>query len=74
MENWRPRTFRELFIPGYSGRLDWWVAMFAIFFGATSIVGLGIVCYQAAVGQKQLAAALAEGLMLQKEGLNVTMG
>jgi hypothetical protein len=48
--------------------------MFAIFFGATSIVGLGIVCYQAAVGQKQLAAALAEGLMLQKEGLNVTMG
>jgi len=22
MEHWRPRTFRELFIPGYSGRLD----------------------------------------------------
>jgi len=23
MEEWKPRTFRELFISGYSGRLEW---------------------------------------------------
>ena len=32
MENWRPRMFRELFVPeGYSDRSNWWVSMFAIF-------------------------------------------
>jgi hypothetical protein len=58
MEAWRPRSFRELFIPGYSGRFDWWIAMFGAFFGIVTILGLGLSGYQAYVGQRQLAVAL----------------
>lgn len=54
MEEWRPRTFRELFIPGYSKRLDWWVAMFGVFIGIIAILSLGISCYQAVLAQKQV--------------------
>lgn len=58
MEGWKPRSFRELFIPGYAARMDWWVAMFAIFFGIISVLGLGLSGYQAFVGQRQLSIAL----------------
>lgn len=58
MEMWRPRRFREVFIPAYSGRMDWWVAMFAIFFGVISILSLGFTVYQSVLSQKQLKAAL----------------
>jgi len=58
MENWRPRTFREIFICGYAARRDWWFAMFAIFFGFVTILGLGLSAYQAYLAQMQVALAL----------------
>lgn len=60
IENWRPRTVRELFIPGYSARLEWWVAMFALFFGIISILGLVVCGYQAYLSKRQLAVALKQ--------------
>lgn len=65
METWRPRTFREMFIPGYATRMDWWVAMFAIAFGVVSVLGLGIGVYQLYLGQRQLSVAL-EALVCQR--------
>lgn len=58
MENWSPRTFRELFIPSYTNRNNWWVAMFGLFFGVMSVMSMGLSTYQAVVGQRQLAVAL----------------
>jgi hypothetical protein len=58
MENWRARTFCEVFIPGYSDRRDWWVAMFAIFFGFITVLGLGLTAYQTYLAQRQVALAL----------------
>lgn len=58
MENWTPRTFGDLFIPAYNARMDWWVSMFAIFFGIMSIVGLAFGAVQTYLAQRQLAVAL----------------
>jgi len=54
MENWKPKTFRELFIPGYIDRTSWWIAMFGIFFGFMSVLGLVLNGYQIYVGQRAL--------------------
>jgi hypothetical protein len=59
MEDWRPHTFCEIFIPGYADRRDWWVAMFAIFFGFITVLGLGLTAYQAYLAQRQVVLALA---------------
>jgi hypothetical protein len=58
MEQWRPRSYRELFIPSYTSRLDWAVAMAALFFGVVSLLGLFFTVWQAVVGQRQLTLAL----------------
>lgn len=58
MDEWKPRTFQELFISGYSGRLEWWVAMFAGFVGIISLLSLAVSCYQAFLGQRQLTVTL----------------
>jgi hypothetical protein len=58
MEQWRPRSYRELFIPSYTSRLDWAVAMAALFFGIVSLLGLFFTVWQAVVGQRQLTLAL----------------
>ena len=52
MENWKPKTFRELFIPGYVDRTSWWIAMFGIFFGFMSVLGLVLNGYQIYLGQR----------------------
>jgi len=72
MEQWHPRTFRELFIPGYSGRLDWWVAMFGAFIGIIAILSLGISCYQSVLGQKQVNLAV-QSLNLQNGGIAMSV-
>jgi hypothetical protein len=58
MENWKPRTFREVFIPAYVDRTNWYVSMFAIFFGIMSVLGLALNTYQMYLGQRQLTVAL----------------
>jgi hypothetical protein len=58
MEQWRPRSYRELFIPSYTSRLDWAVAMAALFFGIVSLLGLFFTVWQAVVGQRQSTLAL----------------
>lgn len=40
MESWKPRSFGQLFIPGYAGRFEWWIAMFGVFFGVVSLLSL----------------------------------
>ena len=67
MENWRPRAFRELFIPSYTDRTTWWVAMFGIFFGVMSVFSVALSAYQAVVGQRQLSIAL-QALAAQLNG------
>lgn len=57
MEEWKPRTLRDFFISGYSRRLDWWVAMFALIVGAISFLSLAVSFYQAVLGRKQLSLA-----------------
>jgi hypothetical protein len=58
MENWKPKTFRELFIPGYIDRTTGWIAMFGIFFGFVSVFGLVLNGYQIYLGQRQMEIAL----------------
>lgn len=58
MENWKPRTFPELFIPGYVDRTNWWVAMFGIFFGVITVLDLVLNAYQVYLAQRQVAIAL----------------
>jgi len=58
MENWKPKTFRELFISGYIDRTTWWIAMFGIFFGFVSLFGLILNGYQIYLGQRQMEIAL----------------
>ena len=51
MDDWRPRSYEPcatyVSIAGYADRRDWWVAMFALFFGFITVVGLGLTAYQA---------------------------
>jgi hypothetical protein len=58
MENWKPHTFREVFIPAYVDRTNWYVSIFAIVFGIMSVLGLALNAYQIYLGQRQLAVAL----------------
>jgi hypothetical protein len=58
MEDWKPHTFRELFVNGYKGRFEWWVAMFGVFVGVISILVLGMGIWAAVVAQKQYNLAL----------------
>jgi hypothetical protein len=60
MEDWKPRTFRELFIYGYKGRFEWWVAMFGIFVGVVSLLILTMGIWAAVAAQKQYNLALKE--------------
>jgi hypothetical protein len=53
MEEWRPRTFGQLFTPGYKKKMEWWVAMFGIFFGVISILIFAVGLWTAIVAQKQ---------------------
>ena len=42
MESWKPRTFGQLFIPGYAGRFEWWIAnVWIIFWSFDSFVDDG---------------------------------
>src|SRR5271170_1420715 len=54
MENWKPETFHELFIQAYTDRTNWWVAMFRIFVGLMSVLGLALNAYQIFLGQRVL--------------------
>jgi hypothetical protein len=54
MENWKPKTFGELFIPGYMDRTSWWIAMFGIFFGFMSVLLVVLSGYQIYLGQRAL--------------------
>jgi hypothetical protein len=60
MEDWKPRTFRELFIYGYKGRFEWWVAMFGVFVGVVSILVLAMGIWATVAAQKQYDLALKE--------------
>jgi hypothetical protein len=63
MEDWKPRTFRELFIVGYKGRFEWWVAIFGIFVGFISILILAMGIWAAVAAQKQYNLALKEAAL-----------
>jgi hypothetical protein len=63
MEDWKPRTFRELFIVGYKGRFEWWVAIFGIFVGFVSILILAMGIWAAVAAQKQYNLALKEAAL-----------
>jgi len=61
MLGWKPRSLSELVIPGYSDRLSWYTATFAIVFGVlgllsvvTSIVQMGLAIVALKVAQEQL--------------------
>jgi len=67
MLGWKPRSFSELFIPGYSDRLGWYTAIFAIVFGVlgllsvvTSIVQMGLAIVALQVSQEQLRLQIAQ--------------
>jgi len=67
MMGWKPRTFSELFIPGYADRLGWYTAIFAIVFGVlgllsvvTSIVQMGLAIVALQVSQEQLRLQIAQ--------------
>ena len=67
MLGWKPRSFSELFIPGYSDRLGWYTAIFAIVFGVlgllsvvTSIVQMGLALVALQVSQEQLRLQIAQ--------------
>ena len=40
MKAWKPRTFQELFIPGYYDRLTWFTAIFGLVFGIIGTLSL----------------------------------
>jgi hypothetical protein len=67
MLGWKPKSFSELFIPGYSDRLGWYTAIFAIVFGVlgllsvvTSIVQMGLAIVALQVSQEQLRLQIAQ--------------
>jgi hypothetical protein len=67
MMSWKPRSLSELFIPGYSDRLAWYTAIFAIVFGVlglvsviTSIVQMGLAIVALRVSQEQLRLQIAQ--------------
>jgi hypothetical protein len=40
MQQWKPRKFSELFIPGYFDRLSWFTAVFGLVFGVIGALSL----------------------------------
>jgi hypothetical protein len=54
MDNWSPRGFRQLFIPSYTDRSNWWIAMFGLFFGFMSIVVVILNILLVYLGWRQL--------------------
>ena len=67
MLSWKPRTFTELFIPGYSDRLGWYTAIFGISFGIlgilsvfTSIIQMGVAIVALQVTQEQLRLQIVQ--------------
>jgi hypothetical protein len=65
MEDWKPRTFRELFIYGYKGRFEWWVAVFGVFVGFVSLLILAMGIWAAVAAQKQYNLALSQASGVQ---------
>jgi hypothetical protein len=52
MEKWNPRTFRQLFVPSYGHRRDWFLGIFGLFFGLVSIISLVLLGYQKFIWEK----------------------
>jgi hypothetical protein len=40
MQQWKPRSFSELFSPGYFDRLSWFTAVFGLVFGLIGLLSL----------------------------------
>jgi hypothetical protein len=60
MRVWKPRTVRELFIPGYYDRFAWFVAIFGITFGVIASLGLIANIVQIAIAVIMLRLALRQ--------------
>jgi hypothetical protein len=67
MENWKPTTFHELFTPGYVDRTSWWMAMFGIFFGFMSVLGLVLNAYQIFLGQRAISLSQQQINLAQQQ-------
>lgn len=67
MENWKPTTFHELFTPGYVDRTSWWIAMFGIFFGFMSVLGLVLNAYQIFLGQRAISLSQQQINLAQQQ-------
>jgi hypothetical protein len=51
---WKPRTWREMFVPGYYDRFAWFVAIFGMVFGFIASLGLLASIVQIGLGVAQL--------------------
>jgi hypothetical protein len=54
MRAWKPRTVREMFVPGYYDRFAWFVAIFGMAFGIIASLGLVAQMVQIALAVVQL--------------------
>jgi len=57
MRVWKPRTLREMFVPGYYDRFAWFVAIFGMVFGIIASLGLLGSVVQIGLGVAQLQVA-----------------
>jgi hypothetical protein len=76
MNEWKPQTVRELFIPGYKDRFAWWTTIFAASIGLFGKIGLvasiiqTVVAFQSYNVSVQALNISLEALRLQQESMN----
>jgi hypothetical protein len=57
MSDWKPRTFRDLFVPGYKDRFTWFTAFFGLGIGIIGILSLVASIIQIAIAVVALKAS-----------------